>query len=244
MQPDNRVTADRLWVALTLQAEATRALQAIAADAPFPCVSHSDAVAISSAALLLLAEDRAALKAAAEKATAVTPGSAPSPTKARRKGGWTPEHRQAAAERMRAVNAARLARIRASSNLQSTTNEDAAAPAAFVPPVQIPAFTDPAPGLMPEPAPVSPPPSPSPTSLPEPPQEGATAAPEVYSAIAVAARKPRTQADDWIDARTLLEAGMSVVYVAEELDLPKGQVSDLKFRIDQERASNRVARPA
>jgi hypothetical protein len=96
---------------------------------------------------------------------------------------------------------------------------------AFAPPVQIP--------RMPQPKVDAPPPPP--TSPPEP-----TPAP-TKDPGATGQRKPRTQDDDWHDAREMLLAGLSVVRIAEELDLPKGKVSELKFRLDEERDAKRKA---
>jgi hypothetical protein len=86
---------------------------------------------------------------------------------------------------------------------------------------------------MPQPKVDAPPPPP--TSPPEP-----TPAP-TKDPGATGQRKPRTQDDDWHDAREMLLAGLSVVRIAEELDLPKGKVSELKFRLDEERDAKRKA---
>ena len=61
------------------------------------------------------------------------------------------------------------------------------------------------------------------------------AAPQAAPQAGAAQRVPITKRDVWEEAADLLAAGMSVVEVATEMDLPKGKVSDLKFKILRER---------
>jgi hypothetical protein len=60
----------------------------------------------------------------------------------------------------------------------------------------------------------------------------ATAAPQQTSALP---RLPITKRDEWEEAADLLAAGMSVVEVSREMDLPKTKVSELYFKMRRDR---------